>query len=525
MRFRQIFAFFLSSFALSLSVFAADRPKLVVAIAIDQFRYDYLTRFRADYHGGLNLLLTQGADFTNAHYLQAPTITAIGHSIFLTGAMPAVSGIVGNSWYNRYTKKEVTSVCDWDYQVVGGPQPKQSSKCTDEDPASPRRLLVSTVGDELRNVSENSRVIGVSLKARAAILPSGHRANSAFWFDLTSGNFISSTYYSPKLPSWAEQFNSTKPAEPYLNKEWPNFPSWKFTSSGRQRFQKIPASPWGNELVERFAESAINGEKLGQRGETDLLTVSFSSNDYVGHAVGPDAPEVRDMAIRVDALIGKLLRLIDQRVGLKNTVVVLTADHGVSPAPPVNQKRNMPGTYISAKAGSLVESALDAHFGAADWVESSSAGDIYLNWKTLDEFRKDGRPVSTADVYRTAKQALLANPELHAVRVYDRDQLTNGIAGDYIARAFVNGFFPREGADLLVVFEPYAVPGSGRGTTHFSPYDYDKHVPVLFMGPGIRPGKYHANVSPIDIAPTLATMLSIETPSGSAGRVLTEMLQ
>src|SRR5690242_11461583 len=290
MRLRRIFALFLFGFSMSFAVFAAEKPKLVVAIAIDQFRYDYLTRFRPDYHGGLNLLLTQGADFTNAHYLQAPTITAVGHSIFLSGAMPAVSGIVGNAWYNRFTKKQVTSVCDWDYQVVGGAQPTQGAKCTDEDPASPRRLLVSTVGDELRDVNDKSRVIGISLKARAAILPSGHRANAAFWFDLTSGNFISSSYYGPKLPSWAADFNAGKPAEAYLNKEWPGFPSWKFTSSTRERFQKVPASPWGNELIERFAEAAIAGEQLVQRGETDLLTVSFSSNDYVGHAVGPDAP-------------------------------------------------------------------------------------------------------------------------------------------------------------------------------------------------------------------------------------------
>src|SRR6478752_10809782 len=203
MRFRQMVTLFFCGCSMAAALCAAERPKLVVAIAIDQFRYDYLTRFRADYHGGLDLLLTQGADFTNAHYLQAPTITAIGHSIFLSGAMPAVSGIVGNSWYNRFTKKQVTSVCDWDYQVVGGAQPAQGAKCTDEDPASPRRLLVSTVGDELRDVNDKSRVIGVSLKARAAILPSGHRANAAFWFDLTSGNFITSSYYPPKLPSCA----------------------------------------------------------------------------------------------------------------------------------------------------------------------------------------------------------------------------------------------------------------------------------------------------------------------------------
>jgi hypothetical protein len=174
----------------------------------------------------------------------------------------------------------------------------------------------------------------------------------------------------------------------------------------------------------------------------------------------------------------------------------------------------------------LVEAALDRHFGAADWVEFGGEESLYLNWKTLDEFRtKDGRPVSASEVYRVAKLALLANPELHAVRVYDREQLSSGISGDFIARAFVNGFFPREGPDVVLAYEPYTMPGSGHGTTHFSPYDYDKHVPVLFMGPGIRAGHYDGNVSPIDIAPTLATLLSIETPSGSSGRVLTEMLQ
>jgi predicted AlkP superfamily pyrophosphatase or phosphodiesterase len=527
MRLRQILSFILVS-ATTASLNAAERPKLVVAIAIDQFRYDYLTRFGSEYHGGLDLMLKQGADFTNAHYLQVPTVTAVGHSIFLTGAMPAVSGIVSNAWYDRRTKKQVTSVCDWNYKIVGGQQPQQGPNCTDEDPASPKRLLVSTVGDELRDVSEDSKVIGVSLKERASILPSGHRANGAYWFDLNSGDFVTSSYYMDSLPSWADRFNSQKLAEKYVNKEWPAFPSWKFhpASGDREQFRKIPASPWGNELIESFAEAALEGEQLGQRGKTDLLTVSFSSNDYVGHAVGPDAPEVKDMAIRVDGLIGKLLRLIDEKVGLKNTIVVLTADHGVSPAPSVNSKRNMPGAFITAKPAAVITEALNRKFGPAEWVKSAEGG-IYLNWDVIDDFKtQDGRPLDVEVLYRTAKRALLMDPEMHAVRVYDRNQLQNGIAGDFIAQAFVNGFFPRESPDLVIAYEPYTMPGSGgRGTTHFSPYDYDKHVPILFMGPGIKAGHYDGNVSPIDIAPTLATMLSLETPSGSSGRVLTEMLQ
>jgi hypothetical protein len=519
----------LSLFTLSAAAFAAERPKLVVGIVIDQFRYDYLTRFQADYHGGLDMLLKNGADFTNARYLQSPTVTAVGHSIFLSGAMPSISGIISNSWYDRQSKKQVTSVCDWAYQVVGRGRLVEGPRCTDEDPASPKRLLVSTVGDELRNVSENSKVVGISLKARAAILPSGHRANGAFWFDSNTGNFITSTYYMDQLPKWAQDFNSKKLPAAYINKNWPGFPSWDFHSGpgSPEQYQKIPASPWGNELIEKFTEAAIEGEQLGQRGPTDLITVSFSSNDYVGHAVGPDAPEVRDMAIRVDALIGQLFAAIETKVGLKNVVVVLTADHGVSPAPDVNTKRKMPGTYVFADPGDIVETALDRHFGDGDWVESAGETDVYLNWATLDKFRgTNGQKADLQEVYNVAKLALLDTKQLHAVRVYDRSQLENGIAGDQVARSFVYGYFPRESGDLVIALEPYAVLGSesGHGTGHFSPHGYDRHVPILFMGPGIKPGHYNANIAPNDIAPTLATVLAIETPSGSSGRVLSEML-
>src|SRR5581483_3021668 len=182
---------------------SAPKPKLVVGIIIDQFRYDYLTRFRGDYHGGLDQLMTQGADFTNAFYAQVPTVTAVGHSIFLSGAMPSVSGIVSNAWYDRDEQKVVTSVCDWSVRTVGGDQPERGTKCTDADPASPKRLLVTTVGDELRNANGDSKVIGISIKARAAILPSGHRAAGAYWLDDVSGNFISSTFYMDELPAWA----------------------------------------------------------------------------------------------------------------------------------------------------------------------------------------------------------------------------------------------------------------------------------------------------------------------------------
>ena len=505
------------------------KPKLVVAIIVDQFRYDYLTRFRSEYHGGFDILLTHGADFTNAFYAQVPTTTAVGHSIFMSGAMPSVSGIVGNSWYDRDEQRLVTSVCDSNEQIVGGAPAAKSSKCTDSDPSSPRRLLVSTIGDELRDANSGSKVIGISIKARGAILPSGHRAAGAYWFDDASGNFISSTFYMNELPAWAQSFNQRKLPETYIDRKWDGFPNWDFHSpaGSRSRFGKLPASPWGNELIEQFAEEAIAGEKLGQHeGATDLLTVSFSSNDYVGHAVGPDAPEVRDMAIRTDRQLGKLFQLLDRQIGLRNVIVVLSADHGVASTPGQDKLNKMPGGYASLDIEEAIQSALNKKFGSAHWIiPTGGETNIYFDWQAIAIFKTNGgRPVSELEIYRAAREALLSAPQAHVARVYTREQLDNGVAGDFIAVAERNGYFPRRSGDLALVFEPNYVPGT-KGTTHFSPYAYDRHVPVLFMGPGIKAGRYDATIAPNDIAPTLATMLSVQTPSGSSGRVLTEMLQ
>ncbi len=499
------------------------KPKLIVAIMIDQFRYDYLTRFGDQYHRGLHQLLTNGAVFTNAFYQQVPTVTAVGHSIFMSGAMPAVSGIVQNAWYDRDERAIVTSVCDWNEKLVGGHDAEKGPKCSDDDPASPRRLLVTTVGDEIRNAHENSKVIGISIKARAAILPSGHRANAAYWFDDVTGNFISSTFYVNKLPDWAVNFNQQHLPAGYVNRRWDAFPKWSFRapSGSKTPFSKLPASPWGNELIEKFAEQAVSGEQLGQHDTTDMLTVSFSSNDYVGHAVGPDAPEVRDMAIRTDEQIGKLFQLLDQKVGLKNVLIVLSADHGVATAPAVDERDKLPGGYIAGNAENIVKSVLNKKFGETNWITSGGGETaLYLDWEAISHLKT---PPPREEVYAAAKEALFSAASLHVARVYTRRELENGVTGDFIAAAEMNGYFPRRSADLMLIFEPGYMPGSS-GTTHFSPYAYDRHVPVIFMGPGVRAGRYDETIAPNDIAPTLATMLDVQTPSGSSGRVLTEML-
>jgi predicted AlkP superfamily pyrophosphatase or phosphodiesterase len=509
--------------------FAANegaKPKLIVGIIVDQFRYDYLTRFRGDYHGGLDQMLTQGADFTNAFYAQVPTVTAVGHSIFMSGAMPSVSGIIGNSWYDRAEEKVVTSVCDWSEKIVGGPNETEGPKCTDSDPASPRRLLVSTLGDEMRATHAESKVIGISIKPRGAILPSGHRAAGAYWFDDNTGHFVSSTFYMNQLPRWAAEFNDRNLPAKLVNQQWEGFPNWNFhAATGHPPYEALPASPWGNELIEQFAESAITGEQLGQRGATDLLTISFSSNDYVGHRVGPDAPEVKDMSIRTDQLLGKLFRLVEDRVGMKNVIVVLSADHGVASTPEQDELTKMPGGYAIADPEDAVQSALTKKFGKGAWlIPGAGETSLYLNSDTVNKTKAtDGSPVPQGDIYETAKQALYAIPQLHVARVYTRPQLEAGVTGDFIAAAETNGFYPPRSGDLALVLEPSYITGTS-GTTHFSPYAYDRHVPVIFMGPGIRAGKYDERIQPNDIAPTLATILEIQTPSGSSGRVLTEML-
>jgi predicted AlkP superfamily pyrophosphatase or phosphodiesterase len=492
----------------------------VVGIVIDQFRYDYLTRFRADYKGGLDRMMRQGAVFTNARYAQSPTVTAVGHSIFLTGAMPAMSGIVANAWYDRETGKQVTSVCDYSRKTVGAETAVPGARCEDWDPASPGRLLVSTVGDELRNRDERSKVFGISLKARSAILPSGHRANGAFWFDDKSGAFISSDFYFPELPKWVKDFNAQKLANAYVDQKWQGFDSWNFhaAAGSKRTYEKLPASPWGNELIEKLAERAIVAEKLGQGDATDLLTVSFSSNDYVGHQVGPDAPEVRDMALRVDALIGKLFEVVSQRVGMENAVFVLSADHGVAPTVDVQEQRRMPGGTIDANVDKIVRSALIKKFGDGDLVLSFVDNSFYLDYKAIEQ-----RKLDVSAIYRTAADALMADPKAHVARVFNRDQLSQGIAGDFVSSAVFNGFNQERSGDIFVIFEPYRVP-TRKGAAHSSPYNYDTHVPVIFFGAGVKPGWRHENIQVNDIAPTLATLMDVELPTGASGRVLTQIL-
>lgn len=494
--------------ATSILAAAPKKPKLIVAVVFDQFRYDYLDRFRGEYHAGFDRLLTHGAVFTSAHYQHFPTVTAIGHSTFLSGALPSVSCIIGNAWYERSEGRVVTSVTDRATKLLGGRGGEGSS---------PQRLLVSTVGDELRmSNGGKSHVIGISLKDRAAILPAGHMANGAYWLDNATGHFVSSTYYFEDVPAWVKSFNDARPADRFNGATWLNH---TMPQAPAQLYAALAASPFGNEMIESFAERALESEQLGKHEDTDILAVSFSSNDYIGHDFGPDSPEVREISVRSDALLGKLFQALDRQVGLDNILVVMTGDHGVAPIPEVNTARHMPGGRLpSGIVAETVQKALRAKYGDFNWIANSQEESVYLNWDLIAS-----RNLDRAEVSRTAAQAIEGIP--HVLRVFTRDQLMNGaVLPDETGRDAMNGYCAMRGPDVEFLLEPYWL-AIATHASHGSTFDYDTHVPVIFMGAGIRAGRYDESIVVNDIAPTLANILHVETPSGSAGRVLAEMFQ
>ena len=494
--------------------------RLVLLVAVDQFRFDYLTRFRGEYSAGLDLLLTRGAVFTDAHLEHGQTVTAVGHATMLTGALPTVSGIISNGWYDRASGKAVTSVSDPALQLVGGTG----------EASSPHRLLVSTIGDEVkmasgRGAGERPRAIGVSMKDRSAILPLGRSADAAYWFDNTSGNFVTSTFYLTEAPAWVSRFNARRMTDGYAGTRWTFTGAPEGAPAGRdlptelglRLNEAVYTSPYGNDVLLAFARDALVEERLGQRGVTDLLSVSFSSNDAVGHRYGPDSPEVHDISVKTDAVIGALLADVDRLVGLDHTLVIFTTDHGVAPLPEAAQAWKLPGgRFASAAMNEAIQHALDTRFGKASWVLASGSS-VYL-----DHALVAARNLDPAEVRRVAAAAAATVP--HVARVYTREDLIGGaVPGDRVSQRVARSYHAVRSGDLEVVLEPFWIRGA-TGTTHGSPYEYDAHIPLILMGPGVTPGRYHRHAALNDVAPTLAVLLRVATPSGSSGRVLAEAL-
>jgi hypothetical protein len=500
---------------------AAPAPRLVLLIAVDQLRYDYLTRFETTFDAGLKQLLDGGAVFTNAHLDHYPSVTAVGHSAMLTGAWPSVSGIVGNDWYERSEARNITSVEDVGVRLVGEPEAPERKA------SSPHRLRVSTIGDELKLAGRDSRVIGIAIKDRSAILMAGRMADAAYWFSSAAPGFVTSTWYRDALPAWAVEFGKRGSLDAWLGRQWRALGSAGRPgpllgtlpgTPGAQYYGALLASPFGNDLTVEFALAALAGERLGAREATDLLAVSFSCNDSVGHNKGPHSAEVEDVTRRTDLAIARLLAAVDRQVGLSRTLVVLTADHGVAPVPEQMQTRKMPAGRLGRdELVTAATAAMEAAYGKGDWVSGRAGASLYLNRERIAE-----RGLDAAAVERVAAAGLERLPAVW--RTYTRSQLLEGrVSPDPWGRRVMRGFDRERSGDVEAVLEPYWMP-EGIGTTHGSPWSYDTHIPLVLMGPGIRPGRQDSSVVLNDLAPTLATLLRIETPSGSSGRVLVEAL-
>jgi len=539
------------------------RPRLVLLIAVDQFRYDYLERF-GDLFGpnGFKRLLRDGASWTQSNYDHMPTYTAPGHSTMMTGAYPAETGIIANEWPDRTTGKNVSSVSDATVTSLGG--------APNEPAASPRRLTSSTVGDELRlATNDRSKVIGISIKDRAAILPAGRHANAAYWFSENNGNMVSSTYYFSELPNWVVAFNNTHPADKFFGKKWERLlpeseylkragadaPPWEnignvsgdtntfphtitggATSAGRAFYNALDYTPFSNDFLVSFTEQAIINEQLGQDDDTDVLTVSFSANDYVGHRYGPYSQEVMDVTLRIDQQIGQLLDFVNAKVGLANSIVIMTADHGVAPIPEHAAALGLGGARISGPdVMRAIRSAISARYNPQNKTPDPTAnyifkyeyagslrdaftnGNIYFNYEAL---KRDG--INLDDIIETAGRAALIVPGI--ARFFTRSQLQHGATSitDPIERRALHGFYPSRSGDLVLIPEPYKYLAETITATHGSPYSYDTNVPTVIMGTGVTPGRYYEAASPADIAPTLCALLAITQPSAATGRVLIE---
>lgn len=529
------------------------RPKLVVMVVFDQMRGDYLKKWQPLFvEGGFKRLQTDGAWFTNCHYPYAYTLTAPGHTSLSTGSYPAKHGIIANDWYQRKEAKSVSSVT---------PPPSELRRGL-----GPYRRRVESVGDHfLKTAGKKGRVVSLSIKDRAAILMAALRAYACYWFDNSVGQFVTSPYYRDEPHSWVKSFNKAGLAESWINKDWirldPNLDYTKYSgpddffaegtgygqgiafphpiqfiegktekeqkAARKHYYEAMENSPYGNELLLQFAKTAIEAEKLGQGNTVDLLCLSFSSNDLVGHCWGPDSQEVLDITLRSDRAIKELLDLLDAKVGKGKYVFSVSADHGVCPLPEFAAKEGkMGGRAAPEILTSLAEAHLNRTFlpeGAkAQWFIAPAKYNawVYLNLKTIAELKLEPSKVerSLADWFATQEGVQQA---------FTRTELTAPAAADdsRYFQAMRKSFRPEASGDVMVLLKPYYLfsppilskdPAKNESyrTTHGTPHEYDTHVPLLVMGPGITPGVRDDRVAPQQLSSILAEMLRSPAPNG-----------
>ena len=509
------------------------KPKLVVILVLDQFRGDYLERYRDDFKtaNGFNLFLKRGAYFTDCYYDYANTMTAPGHSTIGTGAYTNGHGISLNEWWDlkRSTSHTVSSVEDERYAIVGDP-------ASSDVGASPRNEQASTLGDEVVLATQGkSKLFGVSLKDRAAILTSGHASNGAFWLEHASGRFVTSTYWEAKLPPWAEAFNASGRRDQALREAG---------ATPGNFYEEVGKTPASVSYLLDFAKALIAGEQMGRHDVTDVLTISISTTDILGHSVGPDAPEQRALINGVDVDLDSFFTWLDKNVdgGMENVWVALTGDHGVAPVPAVAEKLGMPATTFDLrKLIAALNTRLNERFSPGKQTKYMMSSEMpYL---TLDPRPFLQEKVSEAEAEKAVSEMLPAAlestlpPEPSGVsqsrlpprpmiwRSYTRVQMAAGqVPATEEGRLILHSYSPNGGWYVMISPGMYELTSS-KGTNHFPPYSYDRHVPLAFFGSPFVPGTYQDRVAPVDIAATFASLLRINQPSACVGHVLTQAIR
>ncbi len=517
---------------------APAKPKLIIGLVIDQMRWDYLYRYNNLYiDDGFKRLLREGFACENTMIPYTPTYTAPGHTCIYTGSVPAIHGIVGNHWYNRKTGKTVYCTDDEAVQSVG--------TANEQGKMSTTNMWATTITDELRLANNfKSKVIGIALKDRGAILPAGHSANAAYWYDDKNGKWISSTQYMDVLPGWVHSFNSKMLPDTYMAGEWTTLlPANKYTQStadyqvyegnikgdtsvvfphklnkvaAKYKYEAFKTTPFATSFTFDFAKTAIENEALGSNTETDFLAISISSTDYIGHAFGPNSIEAQDAFLRLDKDVAAFLQYLDTKIGKGNYLLFLTADHGAAHVPKFLKGNNIPaGEKDDAEIEKMLNQKVEAKLGIANAVARVMNYQVYLG---------DAASEKREEIVKYIITELKSMDSVIADAV-ELDELAEATLPEPIKTRIINGYNPHRSGDIQFIYKPGYFDGWGKGTTHGVWNPYDAHIPLLWFGWGVKAGKLYRETYMTDIAPTLAAMLQVQMPNGCVGQVIPELIK
>lgn len=523
----------------------AEKPKLIVGIVVDQMCYEYLYRYQAKFgENGFKKMMQLGTNCQNTQYNYVPTYTGPGHASIYTGSTPSNHGIVANDWFVRAQNKETNCVDDASVKAVGS-ESKDGLK-------SPKNLIANTITDQLRLTYTNSKVISVSIKDRGAILPGGHLSDGSYWYDYSSGSFITSSFFKATLPTWVSEFNAEKRVESYLKQSWntlysldkytesgpdnspyenlfstkktPEFPyDLKTITGNKANYDVFVATPFANTYLADFALKAVQNEGLGKDDVTDFLAISFSTPDIVGHSFGPYSVEIEDIYLRLDLELAKIIDQLETSFGKDNFVLFLTADHAVVPVPQYLVDKKLPGGYVYMNP--LMEelkSAVSKQFGE-DLISEITNDNVYLDRTKIDAKKLNKAEIETfiAKIIQTKKGVK---------RVYTSKELMNPNAADEWLSMVQKGFRYEESGDLIFILESGYLPKSAdtesshKGTSHGSAYNYDTQVPLLWYGKNIPAQNIYRKINITDITATLAPLLQVQRPNACTGQPILEIL-